>query len=182
MISNKEENKFVNGYIRGYEGAAGEQELIKLYEGLYPSMSEGNASTFLLYMWPSQDLFAFLDTLPEGIQNTTYVLNKMRSVGRSLDALNGSWHYCKELPTEILQNLLVESLSCSLDVNERIDMLALESYMEELHKPVLISEVLGVLSPKLGESYLDLTAGYGGHASEVLDLTRNYKDSQRKKL
>ncbi|MBR3320289.1 16S rRNA (cytosine(1402)-N(4))-methyltransferase RsmH [Candidatus Saccharibacteria bacterium] len=49
--------------------------------------------------------------------------------------------------------------------------------MEELHKPVLISEVLGVLSPKLGESYLDLTAGYGGHASEVLDLTRNYKDS-----
>ena len=151
LISNKEENKFVNGYIRGYEGAAGEQELIKLYEGLYPSMSEGNASTFLLYMWPSQDLFAFLDTLPEGIQkqywtnyhggiygpygeNTTYVLNKMRSVGRSLDALNGSWHYCKELPTEILQNLLVESLNCSLDVNERIDVLALESYMEELHK------------------------------------------------
>lgn len=49
--------------------------------------------------------------------------------------------------------------------------------MEELHKPVLISEVLAVLDPKLGESYLDLTAGYGGHASEVLDLTRNCKDS-----
>ena len=49
--------------------------------------------------------------------------------------------------------------------------------MEELHKPVLLSEVLAVLDPKLGETYLDLTAGYGGHASEVLDLTRNYKDS-----
>ncbi|MBQ3430986.1 16S rRNA (cytosine(1402)-N(4))-methyltransferase RsmH [Candidatus Saccharibacteria bacterium] len=49
--------------------------------------------------------------------------------------------------------------------------------MEELHKPVLLSEVLKVLNPKLGESYLDLTAGYGGHASEVLDLTRNYKES-----
>ena len=49
--------------------------------------------------------------------------------------------------------------------------------MEELHKPVLLSEVLEVLEPKVGESYLDLTAGYGGHASEVLDLTRNYKDS-----
>lgn len=49
--------------------------------------------------------------------------------------------------------------------------------MEELHKPVLLSEVLGVLEPKTGESYLDLTAGFGGHASEVLDLTRNYKDS-----
>ena len=49
--------------------------------------------------------------------------------------------------------------------------------MEELHKPVLITEVLEVLNPQPGESYLDLTAGYGGHASEVLDLTRNYKDS-----
>ena len=49
--------------------------------------------------------------------------------------------------------------------------------MEELQKPVLLSEVLDVLEPKKGESYLDLTAGYGGHASEILDLTRNYKES-----
>lgn len=49
--------------------------------------------------------------------------------------------------------------------------------MEELHKPVLLSEVLAVLQPKSGESYLDLTAGYAGHASEILDVTRNYKDS-----
>lgn len=50
-------------------------------------------------------------------------------------------------------------------------------YMEELHKPVLWSEVLAVLEPRLGESYLDLTAGYAGHASKILDVTRNYKDS-----
>ncbi len=49
--------------------------------------------------------------------------------------------------------------------------------MEELHKPVLLSEVLAVLQPKLGESYLDLTAGYAGHASEILDVTRNYNAS-----
>lgn len=49
--------------------------------------------------------------------------------------------------------------------------------MEELHKPVLITKVLEVLNPRPGESYLDLTAGYGGHASEILDLTRNYKES-----
>lgn len=47
--------------------------------------------------------------------------------------------------------------------------------MEELHKPVLLSEVLEVLRPKEGESYLDLTAGYAGHASEILDVTQNYK-------
>ena len=49
--------------------------------------------------------------------------------------------------------------------------------MEELHQPVLLSEVLEVLQPKPGESYLDLTAGYAGHASEILDVTQNYKAS-----
>ncbi len=49
--------------------------------------------------------------------------------------------------------------------------------MEELHIPVLLSEVLAGLKPRKGESYLDLTAGYGGHASKILDVTQDYKDS-----
>ncbi len=49
--------------------------------------------------------------------------------------------------------------------------------MEKLHIPVLLSEVLAGLNPQPHESYLDLTAGYGGHASEILDVTQNYKDS-----
>lgn len=49
--------------------------------------------------------------------------------------------------------------------------------MEELHKPVMLSEVLEMLAPKLGETYLDLTAGYAGHASEILAVTRQYKGS-----
>ena len=47
--------------------------------------------------------------------------------------------------------------------------------MEKLHIPVLLSEVLAGLKPQPGETYLDLTAGYGGHASEILDVTQNYK-------
>jgi 16S rRNA (cytosine1402-N4)-methyltransferase len=41
----------------------------------------------------------------------------------------------------------------------------------ELHIPVLLDEVLRYLNPQAGESYLDLTAGYGGHAAEVLQRT-----------
>ena len=45
------------------------------------------------------------------------------------------------------------------------------------HVPVLLDATLRELAPKAGESYLDLTAGYAGHASEVLSITKNYKDS-----
>ncbi len=42
---------------------------------------------------------------------------------------------------------------------------------------MLLSEVLATLEPHPGDKYLDLTAGYGGHASKILDVTQNYKDS-----
>lgn len=41
------------------------------------------------------------------------------------------------------------------------------------HIPVLLREVLQYLSPQKGETYLDLTAGYGGHAQAVLESTLN---------
>ncbi len=37
------------------------------------------------------------------------------------------------------------------------------------HKPVLLSEVKDILAPKRGQRYLDVTAGYGGHASAVME-------------
>lgn len=42
---------------------------------------------------------------------------------------------------------------------------------KQLHIPVLLNEVLSTLKPKNGETYLDLTAGYGGHASTILQKT-----------
>lgn len=42
-----------------------------------------------------------------------------------------------------------------------------------MHIPVMQTQVLSVLDPKVKDSYLDLTAGYGGHASLILDRTLN---------
>lgn len=41
-----------------------------------------------------------------------------------------------------------------------------------IHTPVLLDAVMTYLAPKSGESYLDLTAGYGGHAGAVLQHTQ----------
>ncbi len=47
-----------------------------------------------------------------------------------------------------------------------------QSQSDALHVPVLLEPVLQYLHPQAGESYLDLTAGYGGHAHKVLELTQ----------
>ncbi|MDB5175275.1 MAG: Ribosomal small subunit methyltransferase [Candidatus Saccharibacteria bacterium] len=43
----------------------------------------------------------------------------------------------------------------------------------QLHVPVLLDDVVACLSPQKGDSYLDLTAGYGGHASAIISHTQN---------
>jgi 16S rRNA (cytosine1402-N4)-methyltransferase len=48
-----------------------------------------------------------------------------------------------------------------------------EEDQNPLHIPVLKQQVLHYLSPQPGDSYLDLTGGYGGHASAVLEQTGN---------
>jgi 16S rRNA (cytosine1402-N4)-methyltransferase len=46
-----------------------------------------------------------------------------------------------------------------------------------VHIPVLLEASLDLLKPTKGENYLDLTAGYGGHAKRFLEATGNYSDS-----
>ena len=41
---------------------------------------------------------------------------------------------------------------------------------QQLHKPVLLDKVVELLAPQPGQTYLDLTAGYGGHASVVAEV------------
>ena len=41
----------------------------------------------------------------------------------------------------------------------------------------MLEEVLSYVKPQKGERYLDSTAGYGGHAQAILDLTKNLDQS-----
>src|SRR5436190_17899136 len=36
------------------------------------------------------------------------------------------------------------------------------------HRPIMVAEILEVLSPRPGDSAVDCTLGYGGHAQEIL--------------
>lgn len=40
----------------------------------------------------------------------------------------------------------------------------------QIHVPVLMDQVIEMLAPKKGEKYLDLTAGYGGHAAPIIQM------------
>lgn len=46
-----------------------------------------------------------------------------------------------------------------------------------MHEPVLLQPVLDYLKPQKGDRYLDVTAGYGGHASQILRVAENYGES-----
>ncbi len=41
--------------------------------------------------------------------------------------------------------------------------------LKQKHQPVLLDDVVRLLDPKLGEAYLDATAGYGGHTQAIID-------------
>jgi 16S rRNA (cytosine1402-N4)-methyltransferase len=46
---------------------------------------------------------------------------------------------------------------------------------QQLHTPVLPRQVVDFLRPQIGDRYLDLTAGYGGHADLIIDLIGDEK-------
>lgn len=45
------------------------------------------------------------------------------------------------------------------------------------HIPVLLDALLDLVEPKSGESLMDATAGYGGHATAILERTLNDRES-----
>lgn len=54
---------------------------------------------------------------------------------------------------------------------------SINEHPPQLHVPVLLEAMLRVLDPQPNETYLDLTAGYGGHARAFLGKTARYDGS-----
>lgn len=73
----------------------------------------------------------------------------------------------KQKVSSASRGVITDESSTLLPVENREDTLVTDK-----HVPVLLTEVLHYLDPKEGESYLDLTAGYGGHAEQVLSKTK----------
>lgn len=46
---------------------------------------------------------------------------------------------------------------------------------QQLHAPVLLDKVVELLAPQPGQTYLDLTAGYAGHAKAIADRIGGFK-------
>ena len=55
--------------------------------------------------------------------------------------------------------------------------MSIKEHPPQIHVPVLLEASLDTLKPMKKESYLDLTAGYGGHARRFLEKTDNFTDS-----
>lgn len=58
-----------------------------------------------------------------------------------------------------------------------VDMSIKEHPPHLVHIPVLLQATLDAMHPKPQENYLDLTAGYGGHATAFLEKTSTYEQS-----
>lgn len=63
-----------------------------------------------------------------------------------------------------------------MSINEHPPQLE-SSIGEPVHVPVLLDSVIRLLDPQPGDHYLDLTAGYGGHARPILEKTESYSSS-----
>ncbi len=50
-------------------------------------------------------------------------------------------------------------------------------HTNNVHTPVMLAEVIEYVEPLKAERYLDVTAGYGGHAEAILGRSENYEQS-----
>ena len=151
MLDNEKDSRFIMGYISSLESLVGMEIFQEVYKSCESNGYTDEALTVLLLsIYPKKDLWSFVDSLKGSVQNLywqktqgcffgpyrddiTYQIGKFVDAGRSVDAMNHSWIYAKELSTDVIQQLLKGVLTATKALNSSLDQLALGKYMEELH-------------------------------------------------
>ena len=153
LLASEKDVKFTRGYISTLEIQQGGELIPLLYETCEKNgFTKEELTSLLLCFEHNKTLWDYIETLDIDIQNaywrrvpaifwggykedaTLYKINKLSSVGRGLDAMNNSWIYAKEMPTEAIQELLQNVLRSESDLNDSIDHHPLSVYIETLHK------------------------------------------------
>lgn len=151
LLDNEKDSRFIMGYISSLESLVGMEPFQEVYKSCESNGYTDEALTVLLLsIYPKKDLWSFVEGLKGSVQNLywqktqgcffgpyrddiTYQIGKFVDAGRSVDAMNHSWIYAKELPTDVIQQLLKGVLTATKALNSSLDQLALGRYMEELH-------------------------------------------------
>lgn len=153
LLGSGEEVKFTRGYISSLERKEGKNFLENLYGTCKnDGFSKEELTALLLCFDQSVRLWKFIETLDEAIQKaywqrvqtvfwggykedvTLYKVRKLSQAGRGLDAMNNSWIYAKEMPTEFIQELLKDVLRSDAGLNESLDHHPLSVFIEQLHE------------------------------------------------
>ena len=153
LLASEKDVKFTRGYLSTLEIQQGGGQVPLLYETCEKNgFTKEELTSLLLCFEHNKNLWDYIETLDTDIQNaywqrvpaifwggykedaTLYKINKLSSVGRGLDAMNNSWIYAKEMPTEAIQELLQNVLRSESNLNDSIDHHPLSVYIETLHK------------------------------------------------
>lgn len=153
LLGSEKDAKFTKGYIATLESKQGKGFFSSLFEACKKDgFTKEELTSLLLCFEQNRKLWDYIETLDADIQqmywervpaifwggykeeNTLYMISKLASVGRGLDAMNDSWIYAKEMPTAVIENLLQCVLKSKAELNDSIDHHPLGVYIEQLHK------------------------------------------------
>ena len=153
LLVSEKDIRFAKGYVSSLEGQKGEGLISSLYENCKKEgFTNDDLTSLLLCFDYNKKLWHYIDTLDDDVRKsywknvpaifwggykedvTLYIIDKLASVGRGLDAMNNSWIYAKEMPTVAIQNLLQNVLRSNKELNDSIDHHPLSVFIEQLHE------------------------------------------------
>lgn len=153
LLSSVNDAKFTKGYLSALEILQGDDLISSLYETCkINGFTKDELVSLLICFEQKKSLWDFIEKQDVDVQKaywqrvpsvfwggysedmTLYKIKKLSAAGRGMDAMNNSWIYAKEMPTDAIQALLQSVLKSNMDLNDSIDHHPLSVFIETLHK------------------------------------------------